>query len=144
MFTLTSNPLESLNLRDGFVRSDAGALCVFEGWVRDSNDGKTVVGLEYEAFEKLCETEGKKILAEAHRQFQIMDARCFHRTGKLTISEMAVWVGVTAAHREPAFAASRYIIDQIKHRLPIWKKEYYADGESAWVNCAEVGELHAA
>ena len=108
---------------------------MFEGWVRLSNEGKTVTGLEYEAYEALSLKEGRTITDEAKDKFAILDAACIHRTGLLTVGGLAVWVGVTAEHRGPAFAACSFIIDQIKHRLPIWKKETYSDGSHAWVNC---------
>jgi adenylyltransferase/sulfurtransferase len=91
--------------------------------------------LEYEAFETLAVKEGERIVAEAIRRFGVTRAACVHRVGTLGIGELAVWVGVSAAHRGEAFAACRYIIDEVKHRVPIWKKEHYADGDSGWVNC---------
>ena len=112
-----------------------GGYCAFEGWVRNHNDGHDVVRLEYEAFVPICESEGTVIIDEARRQFDIVAARCVHRTGMLAIGDCAVWVGVSARHRDAAFAACRYIIDEVKVRLPIWKKEYYANGDSGWVNC---------
>ena len=75
------------------------------------------------------------MLAEARALFPYLEARCVHRVGLLEIGECAVWVGVVARHRDEAFRACRYIIDELKLRLPIWKKEYYADGEAEWVNC---------
>ena len=62
-------------------------------------------------------------------------AACEHRLGDLAVGEVAVWVGVSAPHRDEAFRAARYIIDEVKHRLPIWKKEHYVNGDSGWVNC---------
>ena len=67
--------------------------------------------------------------------FRFCEARCVHRTGLLEIGDLAVWVGVASAHRDEAFKACRYIIDELKVRLPIWKKEHYVDGDSGWVNC---------
>jgi molybdopterin synthase catalytic subunit len=103
--------------------------------VRDHNEGRTVLRLEYEAFAPLALREGTRILAEARARFGLERAYCAHRIGLLQIGELAVWVGVSAAHRGEAFDACRFIIDQIKHRVPIWKKEYYTDGDSGWVNC---------
>ena len=84
--------------------------------------------------------EGEKVIAEARAKFAILHAHCVHRTGMLEIGECAVWVGVSSAHRDEAFIACRYIIDQVKVRLPIWKKEHYADGNSGWVNCERCAE----
>ena len=136
MFQLSSHPLETINLKENLSCKTAGAFATFEGLVRNHNEGKTVTSLEYEAHEVLCRKEAEKIFAEAHKKFPIIGAKCFHRIGKLNIGEMAVWVGVTAAHRDEAFKACRFIIDEIKTRLPIWKKEFYADGDSGWINAA--------
>jgi molybdopterin synthase catalytic subunit len=79
--------------------------------------------------------EGERIVAEAIARFGAARAACVHRVGELAVGELAVWVGVSAPHRDEAFRACRYIIDEVKHRLPIWKKEHYLDGDSGWVNC---------
>lgn len=117
------------------VNSRAGALAGFEGWVRNHNDGHSVLQLEYEVYNPIAESEGDKIIQEAKTQYDILDAYCVHRSGLLEIGDCAVWVGVSAAHRNEAFDACRYIINNIKTRLPIWKKEYYQNGDSGWVNC---------
>ena len=116
----------------------SGACLVFEGWVRNHNDGRGVLRLSYEVYEPLALKEGGIILAEAMAQFEITRARAIHRAGKLALSEPAVVVGVASSHRDAAFRACRYIIDEIKARLPIWKKEFYADGSIEWVNCQHV------
>lgn len=118
----------------------AGACATFEGWVRNRNEGQAVTSLEYEAFAPLAEKEGARILEEARAKFPILAARCVHRTGHLQLGEMAVWVGVTAEHRAAAFDACRYIIDEAKARVPIWKKEHYVGGATAWINCATRGD----
>ncbi len=112
----------------------AGACVVFEGWVRNHNEGRAVRRLVYQAFAPLALSEGGKILAEAQSRFAVRAASAVHRTGSLAIGEMAVWVGVSADHRDAAFAACRWIIDEIKQRVPIWKNEHYADGESGWLH----------
>ncbi len=113
----------------------AGALVSFEGWVRNRNEGRDVLRLEYEVYAPLAAREGERIIAEATERWPLTAARCVHRAGLLELGECAVWVGVSAPHRDEAFAACRYIIDEVKIRLPIWKKEYYTDGDSGWVNC---------
>jgi molybdopterin synthase catalytic subunit len=97
-----------------------------------------VAALEYEAYPALAEKEGQAILDEAEAQFAIRAARCVHRVGALELGELAVWVGVTAEHRGPAFDACRYIIDAVKSRVPIWKRERYADGTTTWINTGGV------
>jgi molybdopterin synthase catalytic subunit len=133
-FGLSETPIDAAALARASVHANAGAQVTFEGWVRDHNAGRAVRGLAYQAYVTLAEAEGARILAEAMRQFPIVDARCVHRIGTLEIGDLAVWVGVSAAHREAAFAACRYIIDEVKQRVPIWKNERYADGESGWLH----------
>lgn len=135
MFALTKEQIDEPAVVRSVESSGAGAIVVFAGRVRDKNEGRTVNRLEYEAFEPLCLHEGMRIIAEAEGMFEITAARCLHRTGGLSVGETAVLVAVAAGHRGPAFQACSYIIDQVKARLPIWKKEHYQDGTSGWVNC---------
>lgn len=134
-FAFSPSPLDGAALREHLTDVRCGGFCAFEGWVRDHNEGRAVRRLEYEAFEALAVTEGERIIAEACERFGVMRALCVHRVGDLDLGEMAVWVGVSAGHRDEAFKAARYIIDEVKHRVPIWKKEHYVDGDSGWVNC---------
>jgi len=133
-FALSDTPIDATSLRAQLLHRGAGAYAGFEGWVRDHNDGRAVEGLRYEAYAALAEAEGERILDEAIARFGILDARCAHRTGELAIGELAVWVGVCAAHREAAFAACRHIIDEVKARVPIWKQEHYAGGDAGWLH----------
>lgn len=135
MIEMTTVPIDPDGLRNRLFDAGAGAYCSFEGWIRNENEGQPVQRLEYEVYEPLALTEGEKILSEAQQRFLHLHAHCVHRTGMLEIGECAVWVGVSAPHRDEAFQACRYIIDQLKVRLPIWKKEHYVDGRSGWVNC---------
>ncbi len=144
MFSISAVPIDPAALQRRLADARAGACVTFEGWVRNLNEGQTVGALEYEAFVPLAESEGTKILAEARAKFDLLGAICVHRTGLLQLGDMAVWVGVTAAHRGAAFDACRYVIDEAKARLPIWKKEHYAAGTTAWINCATRGEHGAA
>ncbi len=113
----------------------AGGFASFAGWVRNLNEGRQVTRLEYEAYVELAVKEGERIVAEAHARFPILRAACVHRLGTLEVGDLAVWVGVSAPHRDEAFRACRFIIDEVKQRVPIWKKEHYVDGDSGWVNC---------
>lgn len=134
-FEFSDCSLDLDQLREKLFDPAAGAYVGFEGWVRNHNEGRQVQGLEYEAYEELGSKEGERIVEDAKSRFGVNEARCVHRTGKLEIGDLAVWVGVSSPHRDEAFAACRYIIDQVKHRVPIWKKEQYVDGDSGWVNC---------
>lgn len=138
MFQLTDRPIDFAALKTQMARPNAGAFASFEGWVRDNNDGRSVDLLEYEAYAPVAVKEGETIIAEACARFDIAGAACVHRVGRLGIGELAVWVGVTAAHRGAAFDACRYIIDEVKGRVPIWKKEHYSGGDSGWVNCGAI------
>jgi len=133
-FEISNRPIDPAALSRALAHARAGACATFEGWVRDHNDGRTVRRLDYQAYEPLAQSEGERILAEARERFAILDARCVHRAGALAIGDLAVWVGVSAAHRGAAFDACRWIIDEVKQRVPIWKNEHYADGESGWLH----------
>jgi molybdopterin synthase catalytic subunit len=134
-FRFTQTTIDTESARRGLQDLGAGGYVSFEGWVRDQNEGQEVTRLEYEAFQELAVKEGDRIVAEALRRFPVKHALCIHRVGSLDLGDMAVWVGVSSAHRAEAFDACRYIIDEVKHRLPIWKKEHYRSGNSGWVNC---------
>jgi molybdopterin synthase catalytic subunit len=141
-FRFTESAIDTASVRAQLVDPSAGGYASFEGWVRNHNEGREVVTLEYEAFEPLGIKEGERILAEAAARFPIIRAACVHRLGRLELKDLAVWVGVSAAHRGEAFAACRYIIDEVKHRVPIWKKEHYRSGDSGWVNCEACAANH--
>jgi molybdopterin synthase catalytic subunit len=134
-FRFTHAAIDTRTARQELQNLAAGGYVSFEGWVRDHNEGQQVTRLEYEAFEELAVKEGDRIVEEALRRFPVVQALCIHRVGVLALGEMAVWVGVSSEHRGEAFDACRFIIDEVKHRVPIWKKEYYRNGDSGWVNC---------
>jgi molybdopterin synthase catalytic subunit len=135
VFEISRDPINTAERAARVGDPAAGAVVVFEGRVRNHAEGRAVQALSYEAYEALAVKEGGRVLVEARERFEILQAVCVHRVGDLTIGDCAVWVGVASAHRGEAFDACRYIIDEIKHRLPIWKKEFFADGDSGWVNC---------
>jgi len=134
-FAFSREPLVPAELARGLADEACGALVTFEGWVRDHNDGRAVQRLDYEGYEALAVKEGTRIVEEAFTRFGIAGARCVHRLGSLALGDLAVWVGVTAHHRGDAFAACRWIIDEVKDRVPIWKNEFYPEGDSGWINC---------
>jgi molybdopterin/thiamine biosynthesis adenylyltransferase/molybdopterin synthase catalytic subunit/rhodanese-related sulfurtransferase len=134
-FSFSEAPLDTAALQRELRDERCGGFAAFEGWVRNHNEGHAVTRLEYEAFVELANKEGARIVEEAVRRFGVTRAACVHRVGSLAIGDIAVWVGVSAAHRDEAFRACRFIIDEVKHRVPIWKKEHYVNGDSGWVNC---------
>jgi len=142
-FRISTAPLDPAVLARDLADERAGACVTFEGWVRNRNEGQPVLSLEYEAYALLADKEGARIVAEAREKFPLLAARCLHRVGHLHLGELAVWVGVTAEHRGAAFDACRYLIDETKARVPIWKKEHYATGATAWINCATRGDFAA-
>ncbi|MEE4186179.1 MAG: molybdenum cofactor biosynthesis protein MoaE [Gammaproteobacteria bacterium] len=139
---MSSAPLSPELWRDRVRDDRCGGYATFEGWVRNTNEGLDVRRLEYQAYERLANKEGQRIMAEAAEKFALVHAVCVHRTGELEIGDTAVWVAVSAGHRDAAFRACRYIIDEVKLRVPIWKKEYYVNGDSGWVNCEACAHPH--
>ena len=132
MFSLSQETLSPADLAQSLSSDAAGALVVFEGRVRNHNEGRDVTSLEYEAYRNMAEKEGEAVLREAMDRFAIIDALCVHRTGRLAIGDIAVWIGVLGSHRDAAFQACRFVIDEIKLRVPVWKREHYCDGSTEW------------
>ncbi len=133
-FRIADAPFDIANERERLLAHQAGAYVSFEGWVRDNNEGRAVIALTYAAYQVLAEAEGNRIVDEARTRFDILDTACVHRIGRLELGELAVWVGVSAGHREEAFTACRWIIDEVKARVPIWKREHYAEGGEEWLH----------
>ena len=134
-FRITTTAIDTAPLRAELADPASGGYASFEGWVRNHNEGLTVTHLEYQAYDALAVREGERIIHEACERFGVRRILCVHRTGELQIGDVAVWVAASAAHRDEAFRACRYVIDEVKHRVPIWKKEHYVNGDSGWVNC---------
>ena len=143
LFKVTSNPIDLAAFRQNMLDETCGAYVQFDGWVRNHNEGQQVLRLEYEVYETLAVKEGGKIIAEAIERFGVKKATAVHRNGLMELSDVAVVVGVSSPHRDEAFDACRYIIDQVKVRLPIWKKEHYASGKTEWVNCQRCAQHHS-
>ena len=144
-FSISSSVIDVAAAKQAVADKSCGALVVFEGWIRDHNEGQEVERLEYEVYRPVAEKEGARIIDEALERFGVSHAVCIHREGLLELGEIAVIVCVSSSHRGEAFDACRYIIDQTKTRLPIWKKEHYVSGVSEWVNCehcASAGHSH--
>jgi molybdopterin synthase catalytic subunit len=130
MVRLTRDPIDLAALQ-GTSAAD-GALCLFVGVVRDHNAGRRVLWLEYEAYEDMALPLMQQIADDVRRRWPVSDVRLVHRLGRLEIGEPSVAVAVASPHRAEAFAACRHAIDTLKATVPIWKKEFYADG-SAWL-----------
>ena len=111
-----------------------GASIVFVGTVRDVNDGRAVTGIEYTTYESMAARELEAIVAEAVSRFGTDDVVVEHRVGRLSLGDASVVIAVAHPHRAEAYDASRFIIEELKHRVPIWKREEYVDGTREWVD----------
>ncbi|HEY9111707.1 MAG TPA: molybdenum cofactor biosynthesis protein MoaE [Rhodanobacteraceae bacterium] len=134
MFSVSDAPIDAARLQHDLEAAGVGAVVCFEGRVRGHNDGRAVSGLTYQAYVELAEAEGRRIIEEARTRFAVERVACVHRIGDLALGEVAVWAGVSAGHRAAAFDACRYVIDEVKARVPIWKREHYVEGASEWLH----------
>lgn len=125
MFYITKDKIILEQIRKKISRKDIGAVVIFEGIVRNINEGKKVKAITYEAYQELCNNEGKIILNEAKEKYSLIDALCIHRFGELIVGDVAVIVMTSSMHRSQSYLANQYIIDNAKKRLPIWKKEHF-------------------
>jgi molybdopterin synthase catalytic subunit len=131
---LVREPIDATALTQE-VRSQAhGAILVFLGVVRDVNDGRAVTGIEYSAYEGMAAAELQSIATEASERFGSTGVAIVHRLGELALEEASVGIAVAHAHRDEAYALSRWTIEELKRRVPIWKREHYADGTREWVD----------
>ena len=133
-FAILTEPIDAVTLRAELACAQAGAVVVFEGVVRDHHAAKSVSRLDYDCYAPLAAREGQRILDQATLRWSLPRALAAHRVGSLEVGELAVWVGVAAQHRAEAFAASEWIIAEIKRRLPIWKHEVETGGAASWVS----------
>ena len=114
--------------------TEFGAISVFAGTVRDTNDGRSVTAIDYSAYTSMAEAELGSILAEAEDRFGAVAIVVEHRVGPLTLGDVSVAIVAAHAHRAPALDCTRFVIEEIKKRVPIWKREHYSDGSSEWVD----------
>jgi molybdopterin synthase catalytic subunit len=136
MIRLVHEPIRIGALRDALIDPADGAVVIFEGVVRNHARGKPVRFLEYDAYETMALQQLEEIGRRARDEFDIRDIGILHRLGHMDPAECSVAIIVTAAHRGAAFDACRFAIDAIKKSVPIWKKEFYEDGE-VWIAGAE-------
>jgi molybdopterin synthase catalytic subunit len=132
MFRVTDKPINLQELVDCVTDPEAGAIATFIGTTRNNNEGRKVIALDYEAYPEMAEKELIRLGEEARRKWQICRMAIVHRVGPVQITEPSVMIAVSAAHREAAFAACRFAIEEIKKTVPIWKKEVYEGGE-IWI-----------
>jgi len=115
---------------------EAGAINVFLGVVRNNNLGRQVQYLEYDAYPSMAEKVMREIAAEAKERFELEDVAVLHRTGRLEIGETSLLIAVSCGHRAKSFEGGHWLVNEIKKRVPVWKKEVWADGES-WIEGPE-------
>jgi len=140
---ITFAPLSLLDVYGLAEDSANGAVVVMSGMVRNQTDGKSVVALEYQAYEPMALQVFASIAADIRKTWQDVNRVVIHhRTGRLEIGEISVLIAIGCPHRSEAFAACQYAIDTLKHNAPIWKKEHWADGSSSWVSIAACEEGH--
>ena len=133
MAFLTGDPIELAPLLADVQSPARGGVSLFLGQVRDHHEGRAVLSLEYSAYGPMAEAECARIVTEAERRWSVAVA-LRHRIGSLAVGDLAVAVVVASAHRADAFAACRHVIEEVKRRVPIWKREHYADGTVTWVD----------
>lgn len=142
---LTDAPLALETLIEETLDPRSGALIVFGGTVRNHHEGRGVARLDYSGYAPLAERLIREIERETVATFGVHHCRVVHRTGALGIGDVAIYAIVRAAHRREAFAAAQHAVDRVKHSVPIWKEEFYADGSSAFVQgCCIAHEEKAA
>ena len=130
---VTDQPLDAARLLADSLSAEDGAALLFWGVVRNENDGRAVDHLEYHAYAEMAERMMRTIGEEAVERFGVGGVRIVHRVGRLEIGEASVAIAVAAPHRGEAYEASRYVIEELKRRVPVWKREGYVDGETGWV-----------
>ena len=137
---ITKDSLDDLGSFESLGTHEDGAVLIFQGRVRNTKDNRSVSSLSYEAYGEMAERELEGICREASRRFEVGSIEASHRVGDLALGEVSVAIGISAPHRDACYAASRWIIEEIKERLPIWKHEHYQDGDSHWVRSSEISE----
>jgi MoaE-MoaD fusion protein len=130
---ITKTRIEAKPVVEGIQKPEDGALVIFEGVVRNNTRGRRTLYLDYECYEAMALAQMEALVAEALERFAIRDAAIVHRVGRLEVGETSVLIVVASAHRGAAFDASRWLIDTLKRRVPVWKKEYFEDG-AVWAD----------
>ena len=127
------DPIDTSDVLARVGAAEDGAVLLFLGTVRDHNDARPVRGVHYEAYEEMAEEVLAQVAAEAAAQLRGGSVAVVHRVGELAVGEVSVAIAVSSPHRAEAYTASRYVIEEIKKRLPVWKQERYTDGDERWL-----------
>jgi molybdopterin synthase catalytic subunit len=132
--SLVRAPIDPIAIIRSVSNPGNGAVLLFLGAVRQVNDGRNVTGIDYAAYEAMAQRELEAIVTEASTKFHAADVAVQHRLGELAVEDVSVAIAVGHAHRDAAYAASRFVIEELKRRVPIWKREHYTDGTREWVD----------
>ena len=132
--SLVRSPIDPMSIIRDVSSPRNGAVLLFLGAVRQVNDGRDVTGIDYAAYEAMAQRELDAIVIEASEKFETPDVAVRHRLGELGVEEVSVAIAVGHAHRDAAYAVSRFVIEELKRRVPIWKREHYVDGTREWVD----------
>jgi molybdopterin synthase catalytic subunit len=130
---VTREPIDAASLLGAVAAPSDGAVLLFWGVVRDHNDGRAVGHLEYDAYVEMAESVLREIVAEARARWETGEIAVVHRIGRLEVGEGSVAIAVASPHRAAAYDASRFVIEELKRRVPIWKREGYLEGEARWL-----------
>ena len=132
MIAITTEPIDAQAVEATVHHPGAGAVLTFSGVTRDNFDGRSVTGLHYDAYVEMAESEMAALRDQVTARWPGARVAMVHRIGALTVGEVSVVISVSAPHRDEAYQASRFAIDELKAKVPIWKKEHYADGNADW------------
>jgi molybdopterin synthase catalytic subunit len=142
--SIVAGAIDPASLIDEVSSPQHGAISLFVGTVREVNEGRGVSGIEYSAYKSMASAELERILDEAVERFGISALVVEHRIGLLGLGEVSVAIAAAHAHRAPALDSTRYVIEEIKKRVPIWKKEHYTDGTREWVDPTRTAQVSSA
>lgn len=130
---ITRDPIDTAALLQRVRADHDGAVILFLGVVRNHDSGRAVEGLRYEAYEEMARAKLEAICSAVAEAHEVSDIAVVHRIGELAVGEASVAIAVAAPHRDPAYRASREVIERIKVEVPIWKRERFADGQEEWL-----------
>jgi molybdopterin synthase catalytic subunit len=134
MIDLTHHPIDTAALLARAAHPNAGAVLLFLGTTRETTGDRQTVALDYEAYHEMAERRLAELEAEARRRWPLLECIIVHRLGRVPVAEASVAIAVSTPHREDAFAAGKWLIDMLKHDVPIWKREQWSDGSTEWVH----------
>jgi len=132
MIAITASPIDLKMILESVVTPESGGMNIFVGTTRNHSHGKTVTALEYEAYESMALRKMQEIANQVRTSWEVQRVSIVHRVGRVPVGESSVVIAVSAAHRDEAFRACRFLIDELKRVVPIWKREYFADGTVEW------------